>query len=154
MDKEAISINLYYMKVKNKSQQHGLSFRKRFRFVPKPAQTLHFILQESLSPKLSCAIGRVKYNYPTGPAILLHGRIHLERIYTHPCHVHLVWIVKSKDFGQLGQSTTCHQNHLFFARETWNSSTVRWGSRSLIHFAPLRDLGASQFPLLHVQKPS
>lgn len=47
MDKEAISINHYYMKVKNKPQQHGLSFRKIFRFVPKSAQSLHFILKNA-----------------------------------------------------------------------------------------------------------
>jgi len=110
MNKQAVPTNHYYIKVENKPQQHCLSFRKRFRFVPKSSQPLHFILQESLSPKLNCVIWRVGYNHPIGPAIPLHRKTHLERIYTHLCHVHLTWIVKSKDFWQSGQSTTCHQN--------------------------------------------
>lgn len=52
--KQAISTNHYYRKVENKPQQQSLSFRKRLRFVPKSAQPLHFILQESLSLKLNC----------------------------------------------------------------------------------------------------
>lgn len=59
MDKQTTSINLYYMKAENKAQHHNLSFKKRFCFVPEIAQPLHFILQESLSPKLICVIWRI-----------------------------------------------------------------------------------------------
>lgn len=49
-DKQAISTNHYYIEVENKPQQQSLSFRKRFHFIPKSAQPLHFLFQESLSP--------------------------------------------------------------------------------------------------------
>lgn len=137
-DKQEISITLTIIK-KKKKKKSSLLDRDSALF---PGQLSPCTLSSKKATLLSFiyAIWRVGYNYAIGamPAILLHRRIHLERVYTHLCQVQLGRKGEIKGFQMVRSIYYLSEepgeyNHFAFAMEMWNSDMVRQGLWYILH---------------------
>lgn len=156
MDKQAISINHYYMKAENKAQHYNLSFKEEILLCSQVNLALALYPPRSLSPLSSLVLfegwGKI---IPRNSYSALQKDTPGEDLHSpFSCAPSMNSEIK----GFLIVRSVIHlppepgeNNFLSYIMELWNSIMDRQGSRPLIYFAGPCDLGALKLPFLGVQ---